>query len=198
MADEAEQESGGGKGGMLKIILPVVALLLGGGGGYFLGSSMGSKQVAETEKLEPTPEQKSKKPEEMVGAMFKLDPFVVNLNEPKGNRYLKTTIQLEMDDGGKKSDKGEKKDAGGGGGGHGGGGEAAGKEAAKSPLEMELERRKPQLQDVILALLTSKSSRELQALEGKFRLREELLARINALLVNGSITRVYFTEFVIQ
>ncbi|MBF0163009.1 MAG: flagellar basal body-associated FliL family protein [Magnetococcales bacterium] len=190
MADESEQESGGGKGGLLKIILPVVALLLGGGGGYFFGSSMGSKQVVETEKLEPTPEQKSKKPEEMVGAMFKLDPFVVNLNEPKGNRYLKTTIQLEMDDGGKKSDhKGEKKE--------GGGGEAA-KETAKSPLEMELERRKPQLQDVILALLTSKSSRELQALEGKFRLREELLARINALLVNGSITRVYFTEFVIQ
>ncbi|MBF0214527.1 MAG: flagellar basal body-associated FliL family protein [Magnetococcales bacterium] len=191
MADEAEQESGGGGGGLMKIILPVVALLLGAGGGYFMGSSMGSKQVVEAEKLEPTPEQKARKPEEMVGVMFKLDPFVVNLNEPKGNRYLKTTIQLEMDDGGKKGDAGkggEKK-------------EEQGKEGAaagKSPLEQELERRKPQLQDVILALLTSKSSRELQALEGKFRLREELLARINALLVNGSITRVYFTEFVIQ
>ncbi|MEO5345169.1 MAG: flagellar basal body-associated FliL family protein [Magnetococcus sp. YQC-9] len=196
MADEAEQESGGGKGGLMKIILPLVALLVGVGGGYFIGSSMGSKQVAEAEKLEPTPEQKAKKPGEMVGAMFKLDPFVVNLNETKGNRYLKTTIQLEMDDGGKKADgKGEKKE-GGGGGGHGGGGES--KEAAKSPLEQELERRKPQLQDLILALLTSKSSRDLQALEGKFRLREELLVRINTVLLNGSITQVYFTEFVIQ
>ncbi|MBF0627708.1 MAG: flagellar basal body-associated FliL family protein [Magnetococcales bacterium] len=194
MADEAEQESGGGKGGLMKLILPVVALLLGVGGGYFIGSSMGGKHAAEAEKLEPTPEQKAKKPEEMVGVMFKLDPFVVNLNEPKGNRYLKTTIQLEMDDGGKKSEpgKGEKKEEAGG---HGGGAAGGG---SKSPLEQELERRKPQLQDVILALLTSKSSRELQALEGKFRLREELLARINALLVNGSITRVYFTEFVIQ
>ncbi|MBF0340883.1 MAG: flagellar basal body-associated FliL family protein [Magnetococcales bacterium] len=194
MADEAEQESGGGKGGLMKLILPLVALLLGVGGGYFLGSSMGQKHTAEAEKLEPTQEQKSKKPEEMVGAMFKLDPFVVNLNEPKGNRYLKTTIQLEMDDGGKKeAGKGDKKEEAGG---HG----AAPKDGAagKSPLEQELERRKPQLQDVILALLTSKSSKELQALEGKFRLREELLARINALLVNGSITRVYFTEFVIQ
>ncbi|NGZ05491.1 MAG: hypothetical protein G8237_03975 [Magnetococcales bacterium] len=190
MADEAEQESGGGKGGgLMKIILPLVALLLGVGGGYFIGSSMGGKQAAQAEKLEPTPEQKAKKPEEMVGAMFKLDPFVVNLNEPKGNRYLKTSIQLEMDDGGKKSDvkPGEKKEEG-----------KEGAAGGKSPLEQELERRKPQLQDVILALLTSKSSRELQALEGKFRLREELLARINALLVNGSITRVYFTEFVIQ
>ncbi|MBF0271185.1 MAG: flagellar basal body-associated FliL family protein [Magnetococcales bacterium] len=193
MADDAEQESGGGKGGLMKIIFPVVALLLGVGGGYFLGSSMGGKQAAEAEKLEPTPEQKSRKPEEMVGVMFKLDPFVVNLNEPKGNRYLKTTIQLEMDDGGKKGEPagkgGEKKEE------HGKEGASS---ASKSPLEQELERRKPQLQDVILALLTSKSSRELQALEGKFRLREELLARINALLVNGSITRVYFTEFVIQ
>ncbi|MBF0189545.1 MAG: flagellar basal body-associated FliL family protein [Magnetococcales bacterium] len=191
MADDAEQESGGGKGGLMKIIFPVIALLLGVGGGYVLGSSMGGKQAAESEKLEPTPEQKSRKPEEMVGVMFKLDPFVVNLNEPKGNRYLKTTIQLEMDDGGKKSEsagKGEEKKEG----------KEGAASVSKSPLEQELERRKPQLQDVILALLTSKSSRELQALEGKFRLREELLARINALLVNGSITRVYFTEFVIQ
>ncbi|MBF0126842.1 MAG: flagellar basal body-associated FliL family protein [Magnetococcales bacterium] len=194
MAEDAEQEGGGGGGGgMMKIILPVIALLLGVGGGYMAGSSMSQKQGAEAEKLEPTAEQKSKKPEEMVGGMFKLDPFVVNLNEPKGNRYLKTTIQLEMDDGGgKKGDGKEEKKAEGGG--HGGAPAAP----EKSPLEQELERRKAQLQDIILALLTSKTSKELQALEGKFRLREELLARINALLVNGSITRVYFTEFVIQ
>lgn len=186
MADDAEQNAGGG-GGLMKIIIPVVALLLGGGGGYLVGSSMGQKQATEEAKLEPTAEQKAKNPDEMVGNMYKLDPFVVNLNEPKGNRYLKTTIQLEMDDSGKgvagKDEKAaDPKDAAG----------------PKSALEQELERRKAQLQDVILALLTSKSSRELQALEGKFRLREELLARINALLVNGSITRVYFTEFVIQ
>ncbi len=183
MADEEEQDSGGG-GGLMKIIIPVVALLLGGGGGYFLGASMGQQQSSEAAKLEPTAEQKAKNPNEMVGTMYKLDPFVVNLNEPKGNRYLKTTIQLEMDDGGKALPVG--------------GDNKEGAEPPKSPLEQELERRKAQLQDVILALLTSKSSRELQALEGKFRLREELLARINALLVNGSITRVYFTEFVIQ
>ncbi|MBF0294044.1 MAG: flagellar basal body-associated FliL family protein [Magnetococcales bacterium] len=193
MAEDAEEGGGGGGGGMMKIILPVIALLLGGGGGYFVGSSMSAKQGAEAEKLEPTPEQKSKKPEEMVGGMFKLDPFVVNLNEPKGNRYLKTTIQLEMDDSSAKKDGKEEKKAESGG--HGGGAPAA---PEKSPLEQELERRKAQLQDIILALLTSKTSKELQALEGKFRLREELLARINALLVNGSITRVYFTEFVIQ
>ena len=166
MADEEEVESGGG-GGIMKLVLPVVALLLGVGGGYMLGNSMGTKQVEEAQALAPEPAagEIAKDPNAMVGDMFKLDPFVVNLNEPKGSRYLKTTIQLEMGD---------------------------------PELNTELERRSAQLRDVILALLTSKSSQELQALEGKFRLREELLSRINALLVNGTVNRIYFTEFVIQ
>lgn len=167
MADEDEVEAGGGGGGMLKIILPVIALLLGGGGGYMLGTTTTTAQIEEAQALEPEAEEGdvSKDPNAMVGDMHKLDPFVVNLNEPKGSRYLKTTIHLEMGD---------------------------------PELSMELERRSAQMRDVILALLTSKSSQELQALEGKFRLREELLSRINALLVNGTISRVYFTEFVIQ
>ena len=166
MAEE-EAESGGGGGGIMKLVLPVVALLLGVGGGFMVGSNQGAKQVEEAQALTPEPElgEVTRDPNAMVGEMYKLDPFVVNLSEPKGSRYLKTTIQLEMDDPG---------------------------------LSTELERRSAQLRDVILALLTSKTSHELQALEGKFRLREELLSRINALLVNGTVNRVYFTEFVIQ
>ena len=163
MAEEAEEEGSGG--GIMKLVLPIVALLIGVGGGCYLGSSMTEQSISEAEQLEPKAEKVTKDPNAMVGEMFKLDPFVVNLNEPRGNRYLKTTIQLEMD---------------------------------SEALQSELERRNAQLQDVILSLLTSKSSKELQALEGKFRLREELLSRINALLVNGTVTRVYFTEFVIQ
>ncbi|MBF0401001.1 MAG: flagellar basal body-associated FliL family protein [Magnetococcales bacterium] len=169
MAEEAEKEAGGGGGGggLMKIIIPVVALLLGGGGGYFAGNSSGSKQVEEAKALQPEPKagEVAKDTNAMVGDMYKLEPFVVNLNEPKGSRYLKTTIQLEM---------------------------------SSPELKAELDRRSAQLQDVILALLTSKTFQELQALEGKFRLREELLSRINALLVNGTVSRVYFTEFVIQ
>ncbi|MBF0453297.1 MAG: flagellar basal body-associated FliL family protein [Magnetococcales bacterium] len=165
MAEEAEQEEASGGGGIMKLVIPIVALLIGAGGGFYLGGSMTEQSIQEAEKLEPKAEPVNKDPNSMVGEMFKLDPFVVNLNEPRGNRYLKTTIQLEMD---------------------------------SEALMAELERRNAQLQDVILSLLTSKSSKELQALEGKFRLREELLSRINALLVNGIVTRVYFTEFVIQ
>jgi flagellar protein FliL len=165
MAEEAAEEEGSGGGGIMKLVLPVVALIIGVGGGYFMGSSMTESSINEAAQLEPVEEAVNKDPNAMVGEMFKLAPFVVNLNEPRGNRYLKTTIQLEMD---------------------------------SEALLAELERRSAQLQDIILSLLTSKSSTELQALEGKFRLREELLSRINALLVNGVVTRVYFTEFVIQ
>ncbi|HIJ83902.1 MAG: flagellar basal body-associated protein FliL [Magnetococcales bacterium] len=169
MAEDSEKEEsgggGGGGGGMIKIILLVVGLLVGAGGGFYLGKSMGEQKAVEAQKLEPAAETVNKDPNSMVGEMFKLEPFVVNLSEPRGNRYLKSTIELEMD------------------------GEALG---------AELERRKAQLRDTILQLLTSKSSQELQALEGKFRLRDELLSRINAMLVNGTVTRVYFTEFVIQ
>ncbi len=169
MAEEAEKEAkeSGGGGGLLKIIIPVVALLLGAGGGYMMGGSKAEKQVEEAKALQPEPKagDVAKDTNAMVGDMYKLEPFVVNLNEPKGSRYLKATIQLEM---------------------------------SAPDLKSELDRRSAQMQDVILALLTSKTFQELQSLEGKFRLREELLSRINALLVNGTIARVYFTEFVIQ
>ncbi|MBF0623807.1 MAG: flagellar basal body-associated FliL family protein [Magnetococcales bacterium] len=174
MAEEAEQEldegggGGGGGGGIVKILIMVIpALLIGLGGGYFLGSSLTQAQQEETAKKDPDAEQEKtpKSEAEMVGDIFKLEPFVVNLNEPRGNRYLKATVQLEMD---------------------------------TPTLQAELERRTPQLRDVILQLLTSKTTQDLQAVDGKFKLREDVLSRINALLVNGSVTRVYFTEFVIQ
>ncbi|MBF0309165.1 MAG: flagellar basal body-associated FliL family protein [Magnetococcales bacterium] len=173
MAEDVEQQEGepsggGGSGGIVKILILVVpALLIGLGGGFFVGKKVADKKAVETEVKDPHAKEETdkKNPAELVGEMVKLEPFVVNLNEPRGNRYLKTTIQLELEG---------------------------------PALKEELTRRAPQVQDIVLALLTSKTTQELQSLEGKFRLREELLSRINALLVNGSIKRVYFTEFVIQ
>ncbi|NGZ25833.1 MAG: flagellar basal body protein FliL [Magnetococcales bacterium] len=166
MAEEAEQEEERSSGGLGRLIILVVpALLVGLGGGYFVGKTLTQKSIEESKKKEPEAVAQPKDPSALIGPIFKLEPFVVNLNETKGNRYLKTTIQLELD---------------------------------KDTLKPEIEHRQAQIQDIILALLTSKTTQELQALEGKFRLREELLSRINALLINGKIKRVYFTEFVIQ
>jgi flagellar FliL protein len=62
----------------------------------------------------------------------------------------------------------------------------------------EIEKRLPQVRDAIISLLASKSFEEVRSMEGKNFLREELLLRVNALLRAGTVTAVYFTEFVVQ
>lgn len=62
----------------------------------------------------------------------------------------------------------------------------------------ELEQIRPRLRDSILDLLTPKTYKELMDLAGKQRLREDIAGRVNNALSKGKVTRVYFTEFVIQ
>lgn len=62
----------------------------------------------------------------------------------------------------------------------------------------ELEQIKPRLRDSILDLLTPKTYKELMDLAGKQRLREDIAGRVNNALTKGKVTRVYFTEFVVQ
>jgi len=71
--------------------------------------------------------------------------------------------------------------------------EVSGPEVAK-----ELEQRLPQVKDVTIALLSSQSAAELRTLQGKDVLRSELHARLNALVKQGVVRQVLFTEFVIQ
>lgn len=166
MAEEGQEEGEAKGGGLVRLLILVIPpLLLGLGGGFWYGQKQAQTAYEEQKKAEPEAQPLPKETSSVVGPVVKLEPFVVNLNEKRGNRYLKATIQLEMESEG---------------------------------VEEEVKKREPQVRDVILALLTSKSAQELQALEGKFRLREELQARINALLVNGKVRRVYFTDFVIQ
>ena len=62
----------------------------------------------------------------------------------------------------------------------------------------ELEQIKPRLRDSILDLLAPKTLKELMELAGKQRLREDIAGRVNNVLTRGKVTRVYFTEFVVQ
>jgi flagellar FliL protein len=65
-------------------------------------------------------------------------------------------------------------------------------------LTDELKLRQPQLRDVMLLLLSSKTLEDIQGTEGKIILRRELILRINQALQKGKIRNLYFTEFVIQ
>jgi flagellar FliL protein len=61
-----------------------------------------------------------------------------------------------------------------------------------------VEKRIPQLRDTVLLLLSSRSLKDINTMEGKLELKQALLARMNRVLGEGMIHRLYFTEFVVQ
>lgn len=62
----------------------------------------------------------------------------------------------------------------------------------------EITARMPQVRDAILLHVGNKTFQELNDLQGKLQLRAELLTRLNELLQNGKIQKIYFTDFVVQ
>jgi flagellar FliL protein len=71
-------------------------------------------------------------------------------------------------------------------------------EMASADVKAEIETRQAPLRDAILVLLTTKTLQEVQDLQGKNQLREEILTAVNKILPPGKVTRVYFTDFVVQ
>ncbi len=58
--------------------------------------------------------------------------------------------------------------------------------------------RMPQIRDLILTLLTSKSFDDIRTPEGKQILREEMIRRTNQALQADAVRAAYFTEFIVQ
>lgn len=91
MAEEKEVTEEGGqpkkKGSKLIIIIIIAIIVLAGAGGgtyFFLIKKSGDKKE----------EKKEEKASQTVN--FGLDPFVVNLSDATGNRFLKVSIQIEL------------------------------------------------------------------------------------------------------
>jgi len=62
----------------------------------------------------------------------------------------------------------------------------------------ELDLLKPKVTDNVLTLLSSKRYDELAGFLGKQRLKDEIAVRLNSYLAKGQVTKIYFTEFLIQ
>ena len=60
----------------------------------------------------------------------------------------------------------------------------------------EVDKRKAQIRDTVIILLSSKTYAEVSQTEGKNYLRDEIKDVVNAFLNQGQITKVYFTDFV--
>ena len=63
-------------------------------------------------------------------------------------------------------------------------------------ISEEIDKRKPQIRDIIIILLSSKTYAQLSTPEGKEFLREEIRDTVNSFLTSGKIKRVLFTEFI--
>ena len=158
-----EEEQPAGKFPLKWIIIGVVVLVLAGGG--YVGWTMLNPQPDQTgADGGQAPDTEAVKEIE-VGAMFDMDPFVVNLNEAGGKRYLKSKIEIEF----------------------------VGEDVRK-----ELTNRLPQLRDVVLLHLSSKTLDEIRSVDGKIELKNALIKRVNQVLKQGKIRNLYFTQFVIQ
>lgn len=71
-------------------------------------------------------------------------------------------------------------------------------ELSSPEMVEELDLLRPKILDGILDLLSTKRYREIVGFDGRQQLRDEITLRINNYLTRGSITKVYFTDFVIQ
>lgn len=119
--------------------------------------------------LQGSPEAHAEKPHQETIAkpeslMVHLDPFIVNLFDEQGIRYLKLSLDVEFE----------------------------------GCTEEEVDKSVPKVRDSLIILLSSKKYDEIGSIEGKIRLREEILYRLNRIMGEGKAKDVYFTDFVVQ
>src|SRR6266581_7215385 len=69
-------------------------------------------------------------------------------------------------------------------------------ETAGPTAKEELDLHQAPLRDAILVLLTTKTLQDIQDLQGKNQLREEILAAVTKIVAAGRVSKVYFTDFV--
>lgn len=176
--EEKKEEKGEKKEGekaprspKMLIIIIAASVVLAGGGGYFFMSKSGSKEVkaGETKSSghgEPKGgHEKKAEGKATAGFIHPLDTFIVNLADPSRTRYLKVTVQLELDN--------------------------------DSAIE-EVKSKTPQVRDALIILFSSKGIDEIATAEGKYQLRDEIIARVNQFMTRGKVESAYFTDLVVQ
>ena len=103
-----------------------------------------------------------------LGPITTLGEFIVNLADPTESHYLRANVVLELDFG------------------------------SSLKLAEEVDKRMPQIKDIVISTLGSKTSVQLQDPENREALKQELKDKLNAILNRGQLAKVYFTSFAIQ
>ena len=86
---------------LIILIGVVMVFMLGLGGGLFMMwnklSAMETQSQSAAEDSEQADQDTPVPVDELLGPIFSLDTFIVNLADPGGKRYLRITIDLELD-----------------------------------------------------------------------------------------------------
>lgn len=116
------------------------------------------------------------------GVMVEMTTKIVNLDDPTGNKYIRTTIVLEF----YPSDLSYFTM------------EHEAQAAYLTEFQAEIDARMPLMDDIVISLLSTKTYESLYTAEGKELLRGEIMDEINSRMPEFYIMSVYFTEFVVQ
>ncbi|NDC39409.1 MAG: hypothetical protein EBZ48_15445, partial [Proteobacteria bacterium] len=124
-------------------------------------------------------------------ATLALETVIVNLSESGAFIKIRMSFEYDPEPIHKKEEEMAKKGHGGGGG-HG--------KAKEGELSGYFKEREPMLKDALIKVLSSKRSTEVLSLDGKERLKEELVEAANEALAleESPMQGVYFAEFIIQ
>jgi flagellar FliL protein len=71
-------------------------------------------------------------------------------------------------------------------------------EVAKLEDKLKIESNIPRLRDTVLILLSSQTLKDINTMEGKLELKHAILLRMNQILGNKTVRKIFFTEFVVQ
>jgi flagellar FliL protein len=158
------------------IIIVVLVLALGSGGALFFlnrGASATKKKTSTKPKAADETagaDEEEETTTSQVSSVIVLEPFIVNLADKDEPRYIRINISLGLVT--------DNKDEG--------------KEVLKDAVIVS------QLRDSIVSVLSLKTAAELNSLEGKKSLRQELLKTIRKKVKKPRISEVYITDIIIQ
>ncbi len=159
--EPTDQAKAAKKKGKLPLILGAVgALAAVGGGAYWF---MRPAPADATEAHEEAPAH-----EEEAAGVLAFDPFVVNLADGEGSRFLKVTVQLVVP------------------------GAETVAEIQEDAVQMV------RLRSDLLDLLSEQSSEELVTAEGKLALKEAIAERAAVVLEPHEVSDVLFSDFLVQ
>lgn len=71
-------------------------------------------------------------------------------------------------------------------------------ELSGEELSLELDAKAPVIRDRVIRILTSKTLEEISSKKGKQKVSNQIMDTLNAIVTDGTIQGIYFTEFVIQ